>query len=133
MSNFTALAVMLAAHLVSIKVFYAGHQWIQNRSEVVLQGVSSGMPVSLRHRRMILTNTLVPTLIIQISVPGAMAFGFIGFARSVGDGFLEFFALFFAFIYGVASVGVLASSVLWFAYLRSALRDAERLRPAEDR
>ena len=98
MSNFIAIAVMLAIHLVAIKAYYLANQWMHNRSEIIFQGVSSGMPVSLRHRRMILTSTLVPNLMVQASIPSALAFGFVGFARSVSDGFVESFALFFAFV-----------------------------------
>lgn len=131
MSNFTAIAVILAAHLVAIIVFYTGHKWIHNRSEIVLLGVSSGMPISLRHRRLILTNALVPVLLVAISMPVAMTFGFVGLARSVSDSFVESFALFFAFLYGFGAVGQLTSAVIWFAYLLSVLRDAERLHQAE--
>jgi len=130
-SNFTAIAVMLAAHLVALLVFYTGHKWIHNRSEIIFLGVSSGMPISLRHRRLMLTNAFVPTVTIAFSLPIALTVGFVGFARSVNDGFVESFALFFAFIYGVAAVGQMASAVIWFAYLRSVLRDAERLHQAE--
>jgi len=51
--------------------------------------------------------------------------GSFGFARSASDGFVESFALFFAFLYGVGAVGLLASGVIWFAYLLSVLRDED--------
>jgi hypothetical protein len=130
-SNFTAIAVMLAAHLVALRVYYVGDKWIHNRSEIVFHGVSSGMPVSLRHRRLVLTNAFVSTVIVAISMPIAMTFGFVGLARSVSDSFVESFALFFAFVYGVGAVGLLAAGVIWFSYLLSVLRDEERLRQAE--
>jgi len=130
-SNFTAIAVMLAAHLVALKVYYAGDKWIHNRSEIVFHGVSSGMPVSLRHRRLMLTNAFVSTVIVAITLPIVMTFGFVGLARSVSDDFVESFALFCAFLYGACSLGLLAAAVIWFSYLRSVLRDAERLRQAE--
>jgi hypothetical protein len=123
--------VMLAAHLVALSVYYVGDKWIHNRSEIVFHGVSSGMPITLRHRRMMLTNAFVPIVIVAASLPTAMTFGFLGFAQSASDGFVESFALFFAFLYGFGAVGLLAAGVIWFSYLLSVLRDEEGLRQSE--
>ncbi len=54
-------------------------------------------------------SVLVPLRIDKTSLP-------FGFARSASDGFVESFALFFAFLYGVGAVGLLASGVIWFAF-----------------
>jgi hypothetical protein len=130
-SNFTALAVMLAIHLLTYIAYHVGDRWIHNRSEIVLHGVSSGVPISLRHRKMMLTNAFVPTTLSAMLLLVMMALGFVGLARNVSDGFVEAFALFGAFVYGVAALGLLAAAFLWFSYLRSVLRDAERLRQAK--
>ncbi len=131
MSNFTAMAVVLAINLVAFMVFYTGDKWIHNRSEIVLHGVSSGIPISLRHRRMVLTNAFVPTVAVAVTMLATMALGLFGLARNVSDGFVESFALLCAFVYGFGAVALLASGVIWFSYLRSVLRDAEGVRQAE--
>jgi predicted secreted protein len=81
-SNFTAIAVMLAINLVAFAVYYAGDKWIHNRSEIVLHGVSSGIPISLRHRRIVLTGAFVPTVAAAVLMLATTALGLGGVPNS---------------------------------------------------
>jgi hypothetical protein len=124
MTTFAAIAVTIALNCLAYALHLAGDRWVHVRSEIVLHGISSGIPVSIEHRRMVLTHGFVAQAIVGIGFFAVVAVGFYGLSASTSDPLVETLGLISAFAWGFMCLGWVAFGVVWFWYLLSVLRRA---------
>jgi len=126
MSDFTAIAVMLALILLSYGVYFAADRWVNNRSDIIVSGVLSGVSLPTRHRRMLITNSVIPITVSVVAMLAVETFAFAAFARSGGSELVRRFALVCAALYGMGAFGWVAFGAVWIAYLLALVREVEQ-------
>jgi hypothetical protein len=118
MSELTTLALIgIVLTLSSVAILYADRWW-HNRKEAIATGVSNGVPISGRHRWLILYNQW---MVLGVSIATyAVIMGFL-FAQfgGVADQYLS------AGYMGIVAVVYLWGVAAWFVHLRSILQQVE--------
>ena len=125
MSNFAAIAVIL---VLVILVFFAalgGAKWLHNLAEIVILGQSGGIPVSTRHRRLMLHANWFSWVGYVVALQVIAALAFIGLAENVGDPNVATFAYICAWFAGIAAVAFAVFGGAWLIHMLSVLRQAE--------
>jgi len=125
MSNFAAIVVML---VLVILVFFAclgAAKWCHNRAEIVIFGQSAGVPVSIKHRQMLLQINYLSWVILAATVNLIAAIAFVALAQATNDPSVRMFAYMCAWFEGAWVLGWPVSVAPWFLYMLSVLRQAE--------
>jgi hypothetical protein len=125
MSDFSAVAVIIALLLVDVFVYLYLERWFEERVDTIVTGVIRGVPVPIEHRWMLLQTRLVFLAAILILMQGMGSLGMLLLGRSVSTEEVALFAYLGSFFAFTAVVGWLLVIPFWFFRLARLLRQAE--------
>jgi hypothetical protein len=125
MSDFTALAVVVALGIANAFLFVFMDKWVVSRSDAIASGAIGGFPSPVKHRRYRLRAQIVVNSGAVIGVEAILAFGWMLIGRNSGSGGIQMFAYLFAFLDALAAIGWLATLPTHYGYLSSIVREAE--------
>lgn len=119
MSDAEAIAIMLGLYLFGSVLFLAHDRWANNRSDIIVTGILRGIPISARHRRIMITQMLIPIAVSLIILLVIACLAFVILSRSFSSELVSTFALVCAVTYGLAAALYFVGATVWIAYLYS--------------
>ena len=127
MPNATALILLGATLPLSYMVVLFGDRWFHDRVDAVITGVVRGVPVSSRHRWLLLTNSLLTHLVALVAYCSLVAFFFAQLGTNVSEPGIKWLAYTAAIVWGVGVAIYLVLGPSFLVHLVSTLRatDAE--------
>jgi hypothetical protein len=125
MSELATLALIgIMLTLSSVAILYADRWW-HNRKEAIATGVSNGVPISGRHRWLLLYNQWMVLGVSIATYAVIMGFLFAQFGGVADHPGAKLAAYLSAGYMGIVAVVYLWGVAAWLVHLRSILRQAE--------
>jgi predicted secreted protein len=125
MSDFNAIALMIALVGVAVSVYHLIDRWFHNRLEIITTGLVQGAPVPVKHRRLLLNTSWLESVAAQIGFLSIMALAWLLLGRNAGTEEIRMLAYLCSFYVTVAAVGWITFAPVWYFRLSSILRQAE--------
>lgn len=125
MSNLNELGLIAAITIAGYFVVLTAERWIHARGDALATGLMSGVPISTKHRWLLLFNNWLPNALGVVLFSLIVALVLIAIAREANDRFVEFVAYLCAIGFGFLSVFWLVLGTSWFVYYLSLVREAK--------
>jgi hypothetical protein len=125
MSNLNDIGLIAAITIAGYFVVLTAERWIHARGDALATGLMSGVPISTKHRWLLLFNNWLPNALGVVLFSLIVALVLIAIAREANDRFVEFVAYLCAIGFGFSSVFWLVLGTSWFVYYLSLVREAK--------
>lgn len=125
MSNLTAIALIAAISIAGYFVVLTGDRWTHRRGDALANGLIDGVPMSTKHRWLVLFNNWLPNAAGLATFSFAVGLTLVAVAREVNDPFIGFIAYLCAIGFGMGFLFWLILGASWFVYYLSLLRQTE--------
>jgi len=125
MSNFNDIGLIAAVTIAGYFVALTAERWIHERGDALATGLMRGVPMSTKHRWLLLFNNWLPNALGVAVFSLCVALTLIAIAREASDRLVEVVAYLSAIGFGFACVFWLILGSSWLVWYVSLLREAE--------
>ncbi|NNE19213.1 MAG: hypothetical protein HKN10_12135 [Myxococcales bacterium] len=125
MSNLTAIAMIAAITIAGYFVFLGAERWTHERGDALATGLLRGVPMSAKHRWLLLFNNWLPNALGTTTFSLAIALALVAVAREVNDPFIGFVAYLCAIGFGMGFAFWLLLGTSWLVFYVSLLRETK--------
>lgn len=125
MSDLTATGLILALLIGGQLSFFLSLAKVKQWGDEIATGMAQGVPVSVRHRRMMLWNSWMPLTFFLGGYVFLLALGIALVAQGVGHEHIRSLGYLIAFFCGLSSVGTFGVGTVQLLYLASVLRQTD--------
>ncbi len=126
MSDRTTLGLILVLTVGGQLSFFLSIARLKQWVDEIATGVVNGVPVSLRHRSMMLWTTYMPLNFFVGVYLLLLAIGYVLLAQSIADPSARFLGYLIAGFSGLSFLGMMSLGTMQLIYLLSVLRNTER-------
>ena len=125
MSNLTAIALIAAISIAGYFVVLTGDRWTHRRGDVLATGLMNGVPMSAKHRWLLLFSNWLPNALGLATFSLVVGLALVAVAREANDSFIQFIAYLSAIGFGMGFAFWLILGTSWFVHYLSVLRETE--------
>ena len=125
MSNLNAIGLIAAIFIGSYAAFLFADRWIHNRGDAIATGLVQGIPMTTKHRWLMLFNNWFTVVFSMVAFAFIVSAIFVGIARNVGDPFVQSLAYVCAFGFSGISLVWVVMGGSWLLHYWRMLRQAE--------
>ena len=125
MSNLNDIGLIAAITIAGYFVVLTAERWIHARGDALATGLMSGVPISTKHRWLLLFNNWLPNALGVAIFSLVVALVLIAIAREANDRFVEVVAYLCAIGFGFSCAFWLVLGTSWFVYYLSLVREAK--------
>jgi predicted secreted protein len=125
MSDFYAVALIMALFVPSCFVYVYLDRTLQDRYDAIATGVVRGVQVTGKYRQLLLYTRLLPAILVVVTIMSFWALGFLMLAENAGAEEARLFGYLAAFLVGWGVVGWIVLGGAVFFHLRSVSLQAE--------
>jgi hypothetical protein len=125
MSDLTVIALIAAIVIAGYFVFLSADKWTHERGDALATGVLRGVPMSSKHRWLLLFQSWLPNALGVTLFSLFVTLALVAIARDADNRLVESLAYLCAMGFGFACAFWLVLGPSWFVYYLSQLRQAE--------
>lgn len=124
MSDLQAIVMMMGLGLGNMAVYFAWSKWIDARTDAIVSGLVEGVPVSLRHRWIILQESWIRSMTLVLCSELVLSAGFAAIGHAADGEEVKLYAyLNTVIIFFPIAIGGFPWMALSYRRLRAVLRE----------